>query len=138
MRVCVTRRCAATPEAIWPWISDPEKHVQTLPSTVGQVEVRDNGDIACVITAMGVSEPMEVHVTERQEPHRLVEERIDGKRAGTTIFEVAPDGDGSIVTLTSDVDLPFLVAGIAKKPMAQSLTQQLENLDRLSAGNGQG
>jgi hypothetical protein len=108
--------------------------VQTLPSTVGQVAVRENGDIACVITAMGVSEQMVVRVVERQEPTRLVEERIDGKRAGTTTFDVAADGDGSIVTLTSDVDLPFLVAGIAKKPMEQSLTQQLDNLDRLSAG----
>jgi carbon monoxide dehydrogenase subunit G len=134
MRVVVTRRCAAPPEAVWPWLSDPEKHIQTLPPTVGQVEVRENGDIACVITAMGVSEPMVVHVVERREPTRLVEERVDGKRAGTTIFDVAADGDGSIVTLTSDVDLPFLVAGIAKKPMEQSLSQQLENIDRLSSG----
>ena len=42
------------------------------------------------------------------------------------------------MTLTSDVDLPFLVAGIAKKPVEHSLNQQLENLDRLSAGDGQG
>lgn len=135
MRVSVTRRCAASPQAVWPWLSDPDKHVQTLPSSVGQVEVRENGDIACVVTAMGVSEQMVVRVVDRQEPTRLVEERVDGKRAGTTTFDVAPDGDGSTVTLTSDVDLPFLVAGIAKKPMEQSLAQQLENLDRLSAGS---
>ena len=134
MRVVVSRRCAAPPAAVWPWIADPDRHIQTLPPTVSQVEVRENGDIACVITAMGVSEPMVVRVVEQQEPTRLVEERVDGKRAGTTIFDVAADGDGSMVTLTSDVDVPFLVAGIAKKPVEQSLAQQLENLDRLSAG----
>jgi hypothetical protein len=77
---------------------------------------------------------MVVRVVERQEPNRLVEERVDGKRGGTSVFEVQPDGDGSVVTLTSDVDLPFLIAGVAKKPVEQSLTRQLENLDRLSAG----
>jgi carbon monoxide dehydrogenase subunit G len=138
MRVCVTRRCAAPPEAIWPWISDPHKHVQMLPHTVSNAEVRDNGDIACVVTAMGHHEPMVVRVVDRQEPTKLVEERVDGRRAGSSVFEVEPDGDGSIVTLTSEVDLPFLVAGIAKKPVEHSLHQQLENLDRLSAGNGQG
>ena len=134
MRVVVTRRCAAPPEAIWPWLSDPERHVQMLPHTVHSAEVRENGDIACVITAMGVHEPMVVRVVERQEPTRLVEERVDGKRAGKSVFDVAPDGEGSVVTLTSEVDLPMLLAGIAKKPVEHSLHQQLENLDRLSAG----
>jgi len=136
MRVAVTRRCAAPPEVIWPWLSDPHKHVQMLPHTVSQVEVRENGDIACVVTAFGHHEPMVVRMVERQEPTRLVEERVDGKRAGRSVFDVERDGDGSTVTLTSDVDLPFLVAGVARKPVEHSLTQQLENLDRLSAGEG--
>jgi carbon monoxide dehydrogenase subunit G len=134
MRVVVTRRCAAPPEAIWPWLSDPDKHVQMLPNTVQDAKVLENGDISCVISAMGVSEQMVVRVVERQEPARLVEERVDGKRGGKSVFDVTPDGDGSTVTLTSDVELPMLLAGIAKKPVEQSLTQQLENLDRLSAG----
>ncbi len=136
MRVVVTRRCAAPPEAIWPWLSDPEKHVQMLPNTVQDAKVLENGDISCVISAMGVSEQMVVRVVDRQEPTKLVEERVDGKRGGKSVFDVAADGDGSTVTLTSDVDLPMLLAGIAKKPVEQSLTQQLENLDRLSAGTG--
>jgi carbon monoxide dehydrogenase subunit G len=138
MRVVVTRRCAAPPEAIWPWLSDPEKHVQMLPHTVQHARVLENGDVSCTISALGVSEPMVVRVVERQEPTRLVEERVDGKRAGKSVFDVAPDGDGSTVTLTSDVDLPMLLAGIAKRPVEQSLTQQLENLDRLSSGNQPG
>jgi carbon monoxide dehydrogenase subunit G len=137
MRIVVTRRCAAPPEAIWPWLSDPEKHVQMLPSTIQDANVLENGDISCTVTAMGVSEPMVVRVVDRQEPNRLSEERVDGKRAGSSVFDVEADGDGSMVTLTSEVDVPFFVASIAKKPVEQSLNQQLENLDRLSAG-GQG
>ena len=70
-------------------------HVRTLPDCVRDAEVLDNGDIACVVTAMGVSEPMIVRVVEADPPRRLVEQRVDGRREATTIFEVEPDGDGS-------------------------------------------
>ena len=136
MRVSVTRRCAAPPEQVWPWIAEPEKHVQTLPQSVAHVQIRENGDIACVVHAMGASEPMIVRVVETDPPRRLVEERVDGRRQATTVFDVAPDGDGSTVTLTSDVDLPRLLAAVAKGPVQRGLADQLENLDRLSAAAG--
>jgi carbon monoxide dehydrogenase subunit G len=136
MRVSATRRCTASPEQLWPWIAEPEKHVQTLPDSVTRVEVRKNGDIACVVHAMGASEPMVVRVVETHPPRRLVEERVDGRRQATTVFDVAADGAGSLVTLTSEVDLPRLLAAVAKGPVQRGLTDQLANLDRLSATAG--
>ena len=96
----------APPEQVWPWIADPHMHVRTLPDSVSKIEVSDDGDVACVVTAMGVSEPMIVRVVEAVEPTRLVERRVDGGREATTIFEVEPDGDGSMVTLTSEIEVP--------------------------------
>jgi carbon monoxide dehydrogenase subunit G len=134
LRVSVNRRCAAPPEAVWPWIADPHKHVKTLPDSVSKIEVSGEGDVACVVTAMGVSEPMIVRVVEADEPRRLVERRIDGGRNATTIFEVEPDGEGSTVTLTSEIEVPRLIGGMVKGHVERGLREQLENLDRLSAG----
>jgi carbon monoxide dehydrogenase subunit G len=134
LRVSVTRRCPAPPETVWPWIADPHMHVRTLPDSVSKIEVSDDGDVACVVTAMGVSEPMIVRVVEAVEPTRLVERRVDGGREATTIFEVEPDGDGSMVTLTSEIEVPRLIGGMVKGHVEKGLRQQLENLDRLSAG----
>ena len=33
-------------EQVWPWVSDPYLHVRTLPASVSDVTVRENGDIA--------------------------------------------------------------------------------------------
>ena len=133
LRVSVNRRCAAPPEQVWPWIAEPHRHVQTLPDSVSKIEVSDDGDVACVVTAMGVSEPMIVRVVESDEPRRLVEKRVDGAREATTIFEVTADGEGSTVTLTSEIELPRLIAAVAKGHVERGLKEQLANLDRLSA-----
>jgi carbon monoxide dehydrogenase subunit G len=138
LRVSVNRRCAAPPERVWPWIAEPHRHVQTLPESVSKIEVSDDGDVACVVTAMGVSEPMIVRVVEAVEPSRLVERRVDGGRDATTIFEVAPDGDGSTVTLTSEIEVPRLIGGMVKGHVEKGLREQLENLDRLSAAENGG
>ena len=111
LRVSVTRRCPAPPEQVWPWIADPHMHVRTLPDSVSKIEVSDDGDVACVVTAMGVSEPMIVRVVEAVEPTRLV-------------------------ALTSEIEVPRLIGGIVKGHVEKGLREQLENLDRLSAGDG--
>ena len=136
LRVSVTRRCPAPPEQVWPWIADPHMHVRTLPDSVSKIEVSDDGDVACVVTARGVSEPMIVRVVEAIEPTRLVERRVDGGREATTIFEVEPDGDGSLVSLTSEIEVSRLIGGMVKGHVEKGLREQLENLDRLSAGDG--
>lgn len=136
MRVVVSRRLAAPPERVWPWLAEPDKHIRTLPPSVSQIQVHDNGDIACVVSAMGVQEAMVVRVVETDPPRRLVERRVDGKRESTTTFDIAAADGGSEVTLTSELDLPRLVASFAKGAIEQGLKAQLELLDQLSAAGG--
>ena len=76
LRVSVNRRCAAPPEQVWPWIAEPHRHVQTLPDSVSKIEVSDDGDVACVVTAMGVSEPMIVRVVEAVEPQSIADRTV--------------------------------------------------------------
>ncbi|MDX6521536.1 MAG: Polyketide cyclase / dehydrase and lipid transport [Gaiellales bacterium] len=132
MKVTVSRTIAAAPEAVWDVIADPHRHIKTLPSSVSQCEVSESGEISCVVSAMGQSERMRVRRTVLEPPRRLVEERVDGTRSGTTEFQIAPQGAGSHVTLTAEIGLPMLLAGLAKGPVTEGLEQQLANLERES------
>ena len=121
---------SAAPQDVWDVISDPHRHVRTLPTSVSQVKVLGSGEISCTVSAMGKSERMLVRRTELEPPWRLVEQRVDGIREGTTEFVVEPDGSGSRVTLTAVVALPRLLAGLAKGHIEQGLSRQLELLER--------
>lgn len=124
----------ADPQDVWDVIVDPHRHVLTLPSSVSQIEVRDTGEIACVVTAMGKSERMLVRRTLLDPPRRLVEERVDGTRKGRTEFTIEPDATGSRVTVVADVDLPMLVGAVAKGPIENGLKEQLAGLEREASG----
>lgn len=131
MKASVSRRMpSAAPQDVWDVISDPHRHVRTLPTSVSQVEVLRSGEISCTVSAMGKSERMLVRRTELEPPRRLVEQRVDGIRDGTTEFVVEPDGSGSRVTLTAVVALPRLVAGLARGHIEQGLSRQLELLEQ--------
>ena len=133
MKASVSRSIQAPPEAVWAVISDPKRHVRTLPPSVSEVQVFESGEIGCVVSAMGRSERMRVRRTVLEPPRRLVEERVDGTRAGRTEFLIEPDETGSRVTLTAEIDLPRLVAAVAKGPVEQGLRQQLDGLAREAA-----
>jgi carbon monoxide dehydrogenase subunit G len=130
VKASVSRRMpSAAPQDVWDVISDPHRHVRTLPTSVSQVKVLGSGEISCTVSAMGKSERMLVRRTELEPPRRLVEQRVDGIREGTTEFVVEPDGSGSRVTLTAVVALPRLVAGLARGHIEQGLSRQLELLE---------
>jgi carbon monoxide dehydrogenase subunit G len=121
---------AASPEQVWAVVSDPVRHVRTLPPSVSEVEVLNSGEISCVVSAMGRSERMRVRRTVLEPPRRLVEERVDGTREGRTEFLIEPQGTGSRVTLTAEIGVPRLVAAVARGPVEQGLQQQLAGLER--------
>jgi carbon monoxide dehydrogenase subunit G len=137
MRVTVTDTCPAPPEVVWEWIADPHRHVRMLPDEVRGGRVLENGDIACEVAAMGRAEEMVVRIVETDPPRRLVERRVDGNREGMSVFELEPEGgDATRVTLTSEVELPRLVAAVASGPVRTALAAQLRNLAALVAADG--
>lgn len=137
MKVTVSTTCPAPPEVVWEWIADPHKHIRMLPDEIRDARVLENGDMACQLVAVGVREPMTVRIVEQDPPRRLVEERVDGKRKGTTVFEIEPEGEhASKVTLTAEVELPRLASALASGPMKSALGDQLRNLATLVATEG--
>ena len=134
MKVTVSTTCPAPPEAVWEWIADPHKHIRMLPDEIRNARVLENGDMACELVTVGVREPMTVRIVETDRPRRLVEERVDGKRRGTSVFEIEPEGDhASRVTLTAEVELPRLTGAVAAGPVKSALGDQLRNLAALVA-----
>lgn len=135
VRASASRTMDAPPERVWAVIADPNRHVTTLPSTISDIEVHDDGEISCVVSAMGRQERMRVRRVTMEPPRLLVEERVDGTRKGRTEFLIAPQGTGSHVTLTADVELPRLLGGLARGPIENGLRDQLANLDRISSSD---
>jgi carbon monoxide dehydrogenase subunit G len=134
VKVTVTGTCPAPPEVVWEWIADPHRHVRMLPDEVRDGRVLENGDIACEVAAMGRAEQMVVRVVDAEPPRRLVERRVDGNREGMSVFELEREGEHATrVTLTSEVELPRLVAAVASGPVRSALTSQLRNLATLVA-----
>jgi carbon monoxide dehydrogenase subunit G len=134
VKVSVSSTCPASPEVVWEWIADPEKHIRMLPDEIRDGHVLDNGDIACELVAMGVRERMIVRVVEADPPRRLVEQRVDGNREGMSVFELEAEGDlATRVTLTSEVDLPRFLGAMATGPIRAALEHQLQNLAALVA-----
>jgi carbon monoxide dehydrogenase subunit G len=134
VKVTVTGTCPAPPEVVWQWIADPHKHVRMLPEEVRNGAVLENGDIACEVAAMGRAERMVVRIVEADPPRRLVERRVDGNREGSSVFELEREGEHATrVTLTSEVELPRLVAAVASGPVRNALASQLRNLAALVA-----
>jgi carbon monoxide dehydrogenase subunit G len=134
VKVTVSTTCPASPDVVWEWIADPHKHIRMLPDEIRNARVLENGDMACELVTIGVHEPMTVRIVEQDPPRRLVEERIDGKRKGTSVFEIEPEGEhASRVTLTAEVELPFLASAVASGPMKSALADQLRNLAALVA-----
>jgi carbon monoxide dehydrogenase subunit G len=75
-----------------------------------------------------------VRTVEAEPPRRLVNERVDGHREGTSVFELEPEGDHATrVTLSSEVALPRLLAAMASAPIRSALEDQLRNLAALVA-----
>ena len=134
MKVTVSSTCPAPPEVVWEWISDPHKHIRMLPDEVRDSRVLENGDMACELVTMGIREQMVVRMVSSDPPRRLVEERVDGHRKGTSVFELEPEGDHATrVTLTSEVEVPRLLGAVASGPVRSALDTQLRNLAALVA-----
>lgn len=134
MKVTVSGTCPAPPEVVWEWIADPHKHIRMLPDEIRDSRVLENGDMACELVTMGMREQMVVRMVSSDPPRRLVEERVDGRRKGTSVFELEPEGaHATRVTLTSEVDVPRLLAAMATGPVRSALDAQLRNLAALVA-----
>lgn len=133
MKVVVSRRCEAPPAVVWDWVADPHRHIQMLPDSIRDARVLEDGDMQAQLNAGGVRELMRVRITHTDPPRRLDEERVDGVRKGSTAFVLEAADGGTLVTIHSEVDIPRLLATLARPAVTRALEQQLANLDRLSS-----
>ena len=124
------------PSGVWPWLAEPACTCGRCRSSV----VADRGAEQRRHRLRGQRDghgasAMVVRVVETDPPRRLVEERVDGTRRGTTEFEIAAaDGAGSRRHADQRHRPARLLARFAKGPSSEGcLKAQLEMLDRLSS-----
>jgi uncharacterized protein YndB with AHSA1/START domain len=102
----VSARYATAPAAIWAALNDVPhfkdwrielEHVEALPDIDGRPHWREQGDFGT----------LELHVTESEPPRHLATQLIfaaheEPDYSGSWIFDLAPDGAGTRVTLKED------------------------------------
>jgi uncharacterized protein YndB with AHSA1/START domain len=99
-----TIRIAAPPERVFERISDLSAHEAFTDHFL--VDWRDTGPDHVNVRANvpGPEDRADVDVVERQPPHRLVEQLVaaKGKRRARSTWTLEPDGDGTVVTFTTE------------------------------------
>jgi carbon monoxide dehydrogenase subunit G len=138
VKIDARARCGAPPARVWEALADPARHLATLPSSIVDRSVREDGCLCGTLSAAGLRERLVVRLVEEHAGERLVAERIDGGRGMRTVFEISPDGDGTAIDATADVDVPFLAQAFARDPLRRGLEEQLAALCRTADRAGTG
>jgi uncharacterized membrane protein len=96
----------------------------------------EGGKVSFKVKSAGVSMPITETVLEYQ-PGRLQLLQMDGMLSGRARWELAPDGDGTLLTTTFDYALPGGMFGkladalLVKRMNAKSLEEALHNFKAL-------
>lgn len=120
----LTQTTTASPEAVWAVLTNISGAADTLRG-VSRVELLTDGPYAAgtrwreTRTMFGKEETQEMWVAESQPPWRTVVRAEDKGVAYVTVFEVAPAGEGSRITMHFDAEQasPGLVARLAWKAL---------------------
>ena len=115
----VSIRIAAPPEQVFARISDLSAHEAFTDHFL--IDWRDTGPDHVNVRAKlpGPEDRAEIDVIERDPPRRLVERLVaaKGKRRATSVWTLEPDGDGTLVTFTTEQES----APAIEKPLAPLL-----------------
>jgi uncharacterized protein YndB with AHSA1/START domain len=139
-----TRELAASPEALWATVSDPqtwdkwftvhERWLQEPPATLTQ-----GAKLTAKIVMLGMANKIEWAIQEVDAPTRLTMSGtgMAGVKA-QFVFTIEPSGGGSKFTVTGDFEGALIKGALAKaieKDGIKQLDKTLERLDALSSAS---
>lgn len=124
-------RAGASPEALWPLVSDLTRHGEWA---ADPLEVTASGDgYESVARSKGKEFRARLTVLESDAPRRFAFRAVDGTGTYEHVFTLAPDGSGTVVTRTITATslsaaqraLFYVVLPIVKKPNARKALERL-------------
>jgi hypothetical protein len=112
----------ASPEAVWAALTDPAVLARTIPGCLSLERVGDDSyrmNVAAGVGAVKGTYAGEVHLTDQERPKSYVMHAsgagAPGQVRATVTIELAPDGDGTVLTYSADAVVGGPVAGVGQR-----------------------
>ena len=135
MAIVARRLLPHPPERVFAFLSDLHNHWQLEDSFIAVDGVGDGGGRIRIRGPLGISREARTEVVAVEPPSRLEGRAVLGKTVGAVAWEIAPDGEGSRVSLSAHVgratalDRLLLALG-GRAWLRRRFATVLETLDR--------
>ncbi|SET74905.1 SRPBCC family protein [Geodermatophilus poikilotrophus] len=111
-----------SPEAVWAALTDPAVLARTIPGCLALERVGEDSyrmDVSVGVGAVKGTYAGEVHLTDQERPKSYVMHAsgagAPGQVRATVTIELAPDGDGTVLTYSADAVVGGPVAGVGQR-----------------------
>lgn len=111
-----------SPEAVWAALTDPAVLARTIPGCLALERVGEDSyrmDVSVGVGAVKGTYAGEVHLTDQNRPKSYVMHAsgagAPGQVRATVTIELAPDGDGTVLTYSADAVVGGPVAGVGQR-----------------------
>ncbi len=111
-----------SPEEVWTALTDPAVLARTIPGCLALARVGEDSyrmDVSVGVGAVKGTYAGEVHLTDQQRPKSYVMHAsgagAPGQVRATVTIELAPDGDGTVLTYSADAVVGGPVAGVGQR-----------------------
>ena len=112
----------ASPEDVWRALTDPAVLARTIPGCLALERVGEDSyrmDVSVGVGAVKGTYAGEVHLTDQERPKSYVMHAsgagAPGQVRATVTIELAPDGDGTVLTYSADAVVGGPVAGVGQR-----------------------
>ena len=134
-RIESSRELPHTPLSVFEFLSDLHNHWQLEDSFIAVNGVGNGGGRILIRGPLGITREARTEVVEAEAPSRLVGRAVLGTTIGEVAWEILPEGGGSLVSLSAEVerastaDRLLLVLG-GRSWLRRRFANVLETLDR--------
>lgn len=123
---------AASPEAVFPWLVEPERIARWIGGTI-ECRAVEGGGVHQVVEQSGRRIEIDSQVTESQPPRRLVVQKVSpGLFDMTMTHDLTPEAGGTRLVISLSAELRSRLARLAAPMIARQVQAKLEeDVERL-------
>jgi uncharacterized protein YndB with AHSA1/START domain len=134
-RIESIRELPHPPERVFEFLSDLHNHWQLEDSFIAVDGVGNGGGRILIRGPLGITREARTEMVEAEAPSRLVGRAVLGTTVGEVAWEIRPESDGSLVSLSAEVERAStadrLLLGLGGRAwLRRRFANVLETLDR--------